>query len=561
MCGIVGYTGNENAIPFLLNGIKRLEYRGYDSYGVFLQPEYIHKSTGNIDVESFEKDVYGTTGIAHTRWATSGEVNEINAHPHQYGKITIVHNGVISNYKDIKKKLESSGHHFKSETDSEVLAHLIGVNGVANIPKAFSQIEGEVGSVLVTDDAFTGTIWAYSDGSPLVAGIDKNGGLYIASDVKALAGYTKTCYRLNSMQWVRLGGTDTMEQLIKGQEIEVPESTAEKDGFTHYMMKEINEQSVQSDYDRQEFQLPWLREANIKIVACGSSYYAGLLGKCFLENIAHIPTTVEYASEVQKSPLITPETMHVAISQSGETKDTLSAAKRLTNAGEKLVSFHNSDYSTLTTVCRYNNNINAGPEIGVAATKTFFKTSLSLYQLAEYYKSGKWSLCPQLKRDIAEVIACRSDINEVAQQIGKYNNFLVLGSGYHYPIALEVALKLKEVAYVHAEAMPAAEMKHGPIALVDSNTPSIFFYMDSDPNKEQILQNMDEIKSRKGNILVFTNCQDVEADWIIELPRGTKPELQPLVSVVAGQMLAYCVALIRGCDIDKPRNLAKSVTV
>jgi len=561
MCGIVGYCGEREALPFLITGLKRLEYRGYDSRGFAVQDKgktRVHKTT---DLKSETPPLQGHIGIAHTRWATTGKVNDSNAHPHKYKGISVVHNGIISKHRELREELMSLGHEFSSETDSEVIPHAISQWG---IEEAIKRLGDDCGAFLAMDDLDPDKMWAYSDGAPLLVS-----GRYVASDINALSGYTDQASRLipKRLLVIRKGMKipDYREMRLKNLDHENPIKTFDiredtKGPFEHYMLKEIHEQpKCLKDMGGDRLQPAYIKKSRLRravILGCGTSYYAGMILKRYLHDTHSIESSVEYASEFEYNHL-DDDTHYIAISQSGETKDVIESIKDIPS--HKLITFHNSPNSTITNYSKYSNYIEAGPEIGVAATKTFTASCMRMWQWMEWIDDECYYRHQELIDDVSLVINMSATIHDIAKQIYQYDNFLILGSGYHYPIALESALKLKEVAYVHAEAMPAAEMKHGPLALVDSTIPSIVFCMEGD-NHERIEHNIEEIKSRGGNVLVITNLNNIDADWMIKVPKN-KPHLQPIVSVVAAQLLSYHIATLRGCHVDRPRNLAKSVTV
>ena len=561
MCGIVGYCGEREAIPFLITGLKRLEYRGYDSRGVAVQKKgktTIHKTT---DLKSETPSLEGHMGIGHTRWATTGKVNDSNAHPHEYKGISVVHNGIISKYKELRKELMSLGHEFSSETDSEIIPHAISEWGVEEAVKRLG--EG-CGAFLAMDDLDPDKMWAYSDGAPLLVS-----GRYIASDINALSGYTDQASRLFPKRLLVIRKdmkiVDYREMRLKNLDYENVVKTFDirennKGIFEHYMLKEIHEQpKCLKDMSGGPLQPRYIKKSRLRravILGCGTSYYAGMILKRYLHDAHSIESSVEYASEFEYNHL-DDSTYYIAISQSGETKDVIESLKDIPS--DKLITFHNSPNSTITNCSKYNNYVQAGSEIGVAATKTFTATCMKMWQWMEWIDNECYFQHQDLIDDVSLVINMSDTIYRIAEQICQYDNFLILGSKYHYPIALESALKLKEVAYVHAEAMPAAEMKHGPLALVDSAIPSIVFCMEGDDH-ERIKHNIEEIKSRDGNVLTITNLDNIDADWTIKVPKN-KTHLQPIVSVVAAQLLSYHIATLKGCNVDRPRNLAKSVTV
>lgn len=560
MCGIVGYCGKTKALPFLITGLKRLEYRGYDSRGFAVQEDGITSIHKTIDLMSPIPFLDGGLGIGHTRWATTGKVTEANAHPHRHKDISVVHNGIVTCYEDLKKELINLGHSFSSETDSEVIPHAISEWG---IEEAIKRLGEDCGAFLAIDDSDPNKMWAYSDGAPLLVS-----GRYIASDINALSGYTDHAYRLLPRRLLVIKRDMSLQEFRKMRlsnlDCENPIKTFDirendKGPFEHYMLKEIHEQPKCLADISGPICPGYIDASSLKravILGCGTSYYAGLLLKRYLKEIHSIETSVDYASEFEYNG-IDDGTYYIAISQSGETKDVIESIKDI--PPHRVITFHNSPNSTITNYSKHNNYVKAGPEIGVAATKTFTATCMRMWHFTEWLKDECYYSNYELIEHVNSVINMSDIIYYIAEQIYHYNNFLVLGSRYHYPIALETALKLKEVAYVHAEAMPAAEMKHGPLALVDSVTPSVVFCMEGDSH-QRIKHNIDEIKSRDGKVLVITNLEHIEADWVIKVPKSSS-HLQPIISVVTGQLLSYHIAKLRGCDVDRPRNLAKSVTV
>jgi len=560
MCGIVGYCGSQGALPFLITGLKRLEYRGYDSRGFAVQNNGDTSIYKTIDLQAETPLLEGGLGIGHTRWATTGKVTDLNAHPHEYKGISVVHNGIVDTYKDLKEELLKLGHSFSSETDSEVIPHAISEWG---IEEAIKRLGDDCGAFLAIDDSDPNKMWAYSDGAPLLMS-----GRYIASDINALSGYTDQACRLIPKRLLviekEMRIKDFKEMRLNNLDRDNPIKTFdirenEKGPFEHYMLKEIHEQPKCLKDMSGRMCPSYIRASKLQqavILGCGTSYYAGLLLKRYLNEAHSIETSVEYASEFEYKHT-DDNKYYIAISQSGETKDVIDSIKDIPS--HRVITFHNSPNSTITNYSKHNNYIQAGPEIGVAATKTFTASCMKMWHFTEWLKDEGYHRNYELAEDVSSTINMSDTIYYIAEQVYQYDNFLVLGSRYHYPVALETALKIKEVAYVHAEAMPAAEMKHGPLALVDSMIPSVVFCMEGDAH-QRIKHNIEEIKSREGKVLVITNLDDVEADWVIKVPKS-KPHLQPIISVVAAQLLSYHIATLRGCNVDRPRNLAKSVTV
>jgi glucosamine--fructose-6-phosphate aminotransferase (isomerizing) len=607
MCGIIGYIGKQKAQPILMEGLKRLEYRGYDSAGIAVNSgKKINclKVVGKIfNLEDKLKDSHwqGKVGIAHTRWATHGAPTEENTHPHSdcQGKIFVVHNGIIENYDVLKKKLIKAGHKFKSETDTEVLAHLIEENYKNDlldaVSRALSYVKGTYG-ICVISSLKPDEIVAARLGSPLILGIGEDE-YFVASDVSAILGYTKQVIYLNDGEIAFLTPKDFKIVDIKNKavqkEIEEVEWTLEesqKGGFAHFMLKEISEQpevienSVRGRLIIKEglAKLGGLESIDQKlrdikriiIVACGTARYAGQVGEYMFEEYAGIPTEVEYGSEFRyRKPILENEVAILAISQSGETADTLAAIREAKRKGALTLGIVNVVGSTIareTDAGVYNH---AGPEIAVASTKamTSQMTALALFTLA-LGRQRQMSMVmgrriaesiKNLPLQIREILKQKEKIKKIAQEYKKYSNFLYLGRKYNYPIACEGALKLKELSYIHAEGYAAGEMKHGPIALIDENFPSIFI-VPKDSVYEKNISNMEEIKAREGKIIALATEGDKEilrlADEVIYIPK-TLEMLTPILSVVPLQLFAYYVAVLRGCDVDKPRNLAKSVTV
>ncbi|MBT7592930.1 MAG: glutamine--fructose-6-phosphate transaminase (isomerizing) [Candidatus Scalindua sp.] len=607
MCGIVGYIGDNKAAPILINGIKRLEYRGYDSSGIsIIENDTIQceKSVGFIS--ELEKKVNGkfnegTLGIVHTRWATHGAPTIENAHPHIdcTGKISIVHNGIIENYNYLKTKLEKEGHIFKSETDSEVLAHLIEscFEGVLEdaVRTALKEVEGAYGLAIISLDD-PGKLVAARRGSPLIVGIGEREH-YVASDVAAILEYTKEVVYLDDNEIAvltrdNLKTTDINNVPITKRidEVQWNLDKIEKGGYEHFMLKEIYEQP-QSLHDamlgrfEKESNLVHLgglkdKEDDLRnirriiIVACGTSWHAGLIGEYMIEEHLGIPVEVEYASEFSyRNPVIEASTMVIAISQSGETADTLAAIHEARKKGAIILSICNVVGSSIAREADCGIFLHAGPEIGVASTKAFTSQIavlclLTLF-LARIRKTNSVlsdDLACKLKeipKQVQTILDRKDQIAEIAQLYSKSDNILYLGRGYNYPVALEGALKLKEISYIHAEGYPAAEMKHGPIALIDKNMP-VVFVATTDNVYAKILSNIEEVRARGGRVIAIAsegNCEISEmVDHVIFIPE-TIDALVPILSTIPLQLLAYHMAVMRGCDVDKPRNLAKSVTV
>jgi glucosamine--fructose-6-phosphate aminotransferase (isomerizing) len=611
MCGIVGYVGPREAYPILINGLRRLEYRGYDSAGIaLLNGELnLYKTKGKVsDLENFVKgnNIGGSTGIAHTRWATHGEPNSANAHPHysQSGNLAIIHNGIIENYGTLRNELINRGYDFKSHTDTEVLIHLIEdiqLNEKVSIDEAIrialNQVIGAYAIVIVSKDN-PNVLYAAKKGSPLVIGIGQDE-FFLASDATPIVEYTKEVVYLDDEEMAVIDLDKGLKmKTIKNQEItpyiqklEMNLNALEKGGYDHFMLKEIYEQpqSIMDsmrgrlNMEKEELilggiidYLPRMLEAKrIIIVACGTSWHAGLVGEFLFEDLARIPVEVEYASEFRyRNPVITPDDVVIAISQSGETADTLAAIELAKQNGATLIGVCNVVGSSIARATHAGSYTHAGPEIGVASTKAFTAqvTVLALMALKLGKLNGSLS-DDRFKELIHELDAIPSKIEEalkVDDEVKKLSetfkycpNFLYLGRGYNYPVALEGALKLKEISYIHAEGYPAAEMKHGPIALIDTFMPTVVVAT-NDHIYDKVVSNIEEIKARKGVIIAIVtkgNKQIREIlDYVIEVPETVEP-FTPLINSIPLQLLSYHIAVMRGCDVDMPRNLAKSVTV
>ena len=624
MCGIVGYVGKQQAAPILLGGLRRLEYRGYDSAGIAILRDHkieTRKKRGKID-EGLAKAVEcspfeGRIGLGHTRWATHGPPSDENSHPHydQSGRIAVVHNGVIENYEQIRGKLE--GHKFYSATDTEVLAHLIGVHyekvkkgigtpsgGECNadahplaqaVMNALREVIGAYGIGVICSD-YPDVIVGARRGSPLIVGVSE-GEHFLASDASAIAAHTRQVIYLNDYDVVTLKperfnmnslGSGTAQFQIS--KLEYGAEATEKGEFAHYMLKEIFEQPrtvanalrgrIDHDEATSKFGGLNLSTAELRaidrivITACGTSWHAGLVGEYLIEEFAHIPVEVEYASEFRyRNAPIEKNTLVLAITQSGETADTLASLRETRRRGHKVLAICNVVGSTIAREADGGIYLHAGPEIGVASTKAFTSqvTALALLSLL----MGRIRMLPitrgqqiiqaleQIPKQIEAILAQNKGIERIAKKYAEAKNFFFLGRQYNFPVALEGALKLKEISYIHAEGYPAAEMKHGPIALIDEHTPSVVV-IPSDPMYDKTLSNLQVVKARKGPIIAVAtegnNPIVKEADDVIYVPATIEP-LFPLLAVVPLQLLAYHVAVARGCDVDKPRNLAKSVTV
>ena len=611
MCGIVGYIGKRNATPIIIEGIKRLEYRGYDSSGIaILNGENelkIFKESGKIielerALPSPDK-TFGDVGIAHTRWATHGEPNKINAHPHTgcNGDLAIVHNGIIENYKNLRNKLELEGHKFKSDTDTEILAHLIEHfikmedDFTKAVQDALKLVEGTYG-IAVISKKYPGKLIAARKGSPLILGIGENE-FFVTSDVAAIIIHTKKVIYLEDYEVVTISHGDYRITNLQNENIEADisivdwdVSSIDKGEYKHFMLKEIFEQptSIYNAFRGRLFEKlstvklgglnmkgEELRKVKmLQIIACGTSWHAALIGKHIIENLARIPVEVEYASEYRyRNPIIPEDTLVFAISQSGETADTLAGLREAQAKGARVLGITNTIGSTIARESDGGVYIHAGAEIGVASTKAFTSQVTILTILAVLLGRMK-DLQPTFGRsfikELAEIpekveliLQKNDEIRKIAETLKDCTNALYLGRGVNYPVALEGALKLKEISYIHAEGYPAAEMKHGPIALIDENMPVIAIAPD-DAIYEKIISNLEEVRARNGRIISIATEGDEKikqiSESVIYVPKTIRT-LQPLLTVIPLQLLAYHVADLRGLDVDQPRNLAKSVTV
>ncbi len=612
MCGIVGYIGEKQAYPILIKGLKRLEYRGYDSAGIALLNDKcnIYKCQGKVsDLENEVKDhsTHGTIGLGHTRWATHGEPNNVNAHPHtsMNGKFIIIHNGIIENYTRLKDKLEKRGYAFQSETDTEVLANLIeyiylkgNVDAVTAVELALSKVVGAYGLVIACADEKDHLI-AVRKGSPLVIGVG-SGEYFLASDATPIVEHTKSVIYLqdNDMAVIGKKGLNLKNLTTKEGEkkpivhkLELDVDEIEKSGYEHYMLKEIHEQprSITDTFRgrinpaTKELRLGGLHDnmeailnaKRIIIIACGTSYHAGLVGEYLIEEFARIPTEVEYASEFRyRDPVIYKDDVVIAISQSGETADTLAAIESAKAKGATVLGICNVVGSSIPRATDGGVYTHAGPEIGVASTKAFTAQVTVLTMIAMQIGKCNKALSDKEYANLIEELALIPDkiasiltkadhIKAISELYKDASNALYLGRGYLYPVAMEGALKLKEISYIHAEGYPAAEMKHGPIALIDENMP-VVVVATKDKSYEKIVSNIQEVKARKGTIIaIVTEGDDTiskMADHVIEVP-ASDFALAPLLSVIPLQLISYYIAVMRGCNVDQPRNLAKSVTV
>jgi len=619
MCGIVGYVGSQEACPFLLTGLRRLEYRGYDSAGIAtLTSNYgvqLSRAVGRIErlSEATRKQPHkGTSGIGHTRWATHGPATEENAHPHLggTGQVVIAHNGVIENYEALKERLIDAGYQFASATDSEVIAHLI-ADYLKKLPanQGNDQNHRYVEAVRLTLSQLRGTyglavmfrerpdlLIAARCGSPLVLGIGR-GEHFLASDTSPLVGYTDRIIYLADHQ-IAVLTPDTLQVLHREQgrirpDVQVLESEAidvALHGYKHFMQKEIFEQpesltnAMRGRIDRENATARFgglnlttqqLRSTNrIILTGCGTSWHSALVGEYLIEELARIPVEVEYASELRyRNPPVDPDTLIFGITQSGETADTLAALREMKRKGHHTLAICNVIGSSIAQEADGGIYLHAGPEIGVASTKAYTSQLLVLSMLALYfgrlrhlsYEAGLRIIeqLENLPNVIRRTLDCEHQVAEVAAKYGHATNFLYLGRHYNFPSALEGALNLKEISYIHAEGYPAAEMKQCPIALVDENTPSVFI-VPRGTVFEKVMSNLQEVKARRGPVIAIVDHRDERieqlADDIIEIP-AVEDFLQPIVASIPLQLLAYHIAVLRGCDVDKPRNLAKSVTV
>ena len=611
MCGIVGYIGNKDAVPILVQGLKRLEYRGYDSAGIATVDKGVNKVVkceGKVkDLERLldESTIRGSVGIGHTRWATHGVPNDINAHPHSdgSGKISLIHNGIIENYSTLREALEREGVEFQTDTDTEVLVQLIGkiysadsLSFADSVQVALQDTVGTYGILAVCSDE-PDTLVGARLGSPLVLGLG-DGEQFLASDASPIISYTRNVVFLGDGDLVeinrsnyevrRIGDNKPVNKVIERIEYNLEE--IEKGGFPHFMLKEIHDQvHTITDTMRGRLSLetgtahlggiadylPRIENASrIYITACGTSWHAGLIGKNLLEEFAQIPVHVDYASEFRyREPIIDSNTVIIAVSQSGETADTLAAIRKAKELGALSVGICNVVGSSISRETDCGIYTHAGPEIGVASTKAFTAQVTVLFMLALHLgRNNGMSMgeCGRLAKAMSEMgeqvedVLSQSDhILSVAEETLEADNFLYLGRGLNFPVALEGALKLKEISYIHAEGYPAAEMKHGPIALIDEKMPVVFL-APHDKTFEKVLSNIQEVKARRGQIITVTDRKTSElvnlSDHIIEVP-SSHPRTFSIVASVPLQLLAYHLAVLRGCDVDQPRNLAKSVTV
>jgi glucosamine--fructose-6-phosphate aminotransferase (isomerizing) len=612
MCGIVAYIGHRDVYPILIKGLQRLEYRGYDSAGIaILNGDLkVFKKAGKVsELDKFakDKDIEGHVGMGHTRWATHGEPNDRNAHPHysQSGKFAVIHNGIIENYSSIKAELSKRGHTFKSDTDTEVLVHLIeDIHDNAHVSfdeavrLALGEVIGAYAIVLLSKENPKELICARK-GSPIVLGVGKeHNEFFVASDATPIIEYTNNVIYLNDgeVAYIRDGQltVKTIDNQVKSpyiHELETKLEQLEKGGYEHFMLKEIYEQprsiwdSMRGRIDAAkgflrlggvaEYETKFSRAKRIVIIGCGTSWHAGLVAEYLFEDLARIPVEVEYASEFRyRNPVIYEDDIVIPISQSGETADTLAAIELAKSKGATIFGVCNVVGSSIPRATHAGAYTHAGPEIGVASTKAFTAqvTVLTLIamQIARHRGRITDSRYHQLLNELesipskVEKVLLLNDLcKQLAARFKDAKNFLYLGRGYGFPVALEGALKLKEISYIHAEGYPAAEMKHGPIALIDENMPVVVI-ANKNETYEKVVSNIQEVKARKGKIIAIVTEGDTVvkglADYVIEIP-DADDLLMPLIAVVPLQLLSYHIAVMRGCNVDQPRNLAKSVTV
>jgi glutamine---fructose-6-phosphate transaminase (isomerizing) len=611
MCGIVAYIGPKQAYPILINGLYRLEYRGYDSAGVALHDQGInlYKCKGKVaDLEHHVagKNLKGNIGIAHTRWATHGEPSDVNAHPHlSFGKaLTIIHNGIIENYGALKEELQNRGYQFESQTDTEVLGNLIEDirnNEKVDLPEAvrmaLNQVVGAYAIVILSAED-PNMLIAAKKGSPMVIGIG-NDEFFIASDATPIVEHTTHVVYMNDEEVAVLRRDHEMEIFTIQkehktpyiQELEMNLSALAKEGYDHFMLKEIYEQprSVRDSLRGRlnaragivllggilDYEQKLANAKRIVMIACGTSWHAGLVGEYLFEDLARIPVEVEYASEFRyRNPVIYEDDVVIAISQSGETADTLAAIELAKSRGATILGICNVVGSSIARATHAGSFTHAGPEIGVASTKAFTAQVTILTLMALMIAERKGTIgksryqqilneLDALPEKIEEALTSNETVIRIAEKFKDARNFLYLGRGYNFPVALEGALKLKEISYIHAEGYPAAEMKHGPIALIDQHMPVVVIATNKGPY-EKVISNIQEVKARKGVIIAVVTKGDKAvkemADYVIEVPE-TEEMLVPILAVVPLQLLSYHIAVMRGCNVDQPRNLAKSVTV
>jgi glucosamine--fructose-6-phosphate aminotransferase (isomerizing) len=607
MCGIIGYTGNRNAVAVILEGLKKLEYRGYDSAGVAYftgKGVEVRRCKGKIkelaSVVEAEK-LTSNTAIGHTRWATHGKPSEENAHPHRSGGIVIVHNGIIENYLDLKNKLADKGYKFSSDTDTEVLCHLIRdyadrMSTEAAVREALKEVKGAY-ALAVINEKEPGKIIGVRKDSPLVVGLG-DGEYFIASDVPAFLNYSRDVIFLDEGEMVVMAADGVVITTLEGTPVQKEvvsinwsPAMAEKGGYRHFMLKEIFEQpravsdtirgrfSIEDgEVNIEEFGLSAAQLKEIKkifIVACGTSWHAALAGKYMIEDLARIPVEVDIASEFRyRGPIINDENLMIVITQSGETADTLAAQREAKRLGAKVLSICNVVGSTSAREADTVFYTHSGPEIGVASTKAFLTQFASLYLLAIAFGQMKGSLGTEKSRELLQdlvmlpgriesALSVDDAVKALAREYSMKEGFIYLGRGINYPMALEGALKLKEISYIHAEGYPAGEMKHGPIALIDEELPVVILIA-KDGLYNKMLTSIQEVKSRGGNVIAVStqSCREVcNISRNCLLVPDTNEYLSPILLVIPLQLLAYHIGVLRGCDVDQPRNLAKSVTV
>jgi glucosamine--fructose-6-phosphate aminotransferase (isomerizing) len=622
MCGIVGYVGKKSVVPIIIEGLRRLEYRGYDSAGIAVSGDghglEICRAEGklkNLEDAIRQNPLHGTYGIGHTRWATHGRPTEENAHPHRdcTGKIVVVHNGIVENYLSLKKQLIEQGHKFTTETDTEIIAHLIEkysqpTNGnrpllEEAVRKTVKDLTGVFALAVISVDE-PNKIVAARNGPPAVIGLG-NDEYFVASDVPAILHHTRDIYFLDdgdlavvTPEGVHLSDFDGRPVRRQIQHVTWDPIQAEKGGFRHFMLKEIYEQPravrdttlgrVSQDtghifLEEMEISEAEFRAARkINIIACGTSWHAGLAGKFMIETLARVPVEVDYASEWRyRDPVVEPDTITLVVSQSGETADTIAAQREAKAKGSKTLAICNVVGSMITREAAGTIYTHAGPEIGVASTKAFTGQLSALYIFAMYLAQVRGVMALEQSRasmleltripaKLESILAQDAACDELAKRYQKVHDFLFLGRGIHYPIALEGALKLKEVSYIHAEGYPAGEMKHGPNALIDENLPVVVIATRDPKDRDAVLRyektisNLKEVKARSGVVIALATEGDEEikeaADHVLYIPVAPE-ELSPILEIVPLQLLAYHIAVRRGCDVDQPRNLAKSVTV
>jgi len=613
MCGIVAYIGKKDAFPIIIKGLKRLEYRGYDSAGVALIDNgelNTYKCAGKVaNLEEFisEKNAEGNIGIGHTRWATHGPPTDVNAHPHNSmdGSLALIHNGIIENYDALKQELIKQGYVFKSETDTEVLVHLVDNIGKKEkvwfgeaLRMALSHVVGAYAIVAISKD-FPNQMVAARKSSPLVVGIGEEGDFYLASDATPIVEYTKQVVYLEDEEIavikfgeeLKLFSINDEEKRPYIQQLEMELEALEKGGYEHFMLKEIHEQprSIQDclrgRLNAQEgrvtlggikdYEQKMIQANRLILVACGTSWHAALVGEYLIEDLARINVEVEYASEFRyRNPILSENDVVIAISQSGETADTMAALELAKSKGATILGICNVVGSSISRITDAGSYTHAGPEIGVASTKAFTAqvTVLTLMALSLAHKKGSISetnfriLLTELEaipEKVKKVLETNAKIEQIALEYKDATNALYLGRGSSFPVALEGALKLKEISYIHAEGYPAAEMKHGPIALIDENMP-VFVIATKGNSYEKVVSNIQEVKARKGKIIAIVTEGDTQvkemADHVIEIPE-TNEILVPLLATIPFQLLSYHIAVMRNCNVDQPRNLAKSVTV